>query len=376
MNRVASRADAGTSEFRRLFLNHTPFIDTRAPVEFAKGALPGSTNLPLMSDQERAAVGTCYKHQGQDAAVALGHSLVCGEIKAQRVNAWVEFAQRNPQGYLYCWRGGLRSQICQQWLHQAGCVYPRVAGGYKAMRRFLIQEFERICAQQPMLLLAGRTGCNKTALINALPHAVDLEGLANHLGSSFGRLPSGQPTQLSFENALAVALLKTEQGLTSAREPIILEDESRTIGRCGIPTQLLHTMKASPIVLLEAPLEERIQHTHRNYILRRLTDWQTLAGEAAGFDAFANDLTQSLLRLRNRLGGVRHQQIAKLLAQALEAHRAGDVEPHRAWITSLLVNYYDPMYDYQLAAKTCAMVFRGNRTEVRDYLLSTEKTKD
>ena len=76
-----------TDDYAQIFLNDTPMIDTRAPVEFAKGAFPGSVNLPLMSDQERELVGTCYKRQGQKAAIELGHQLVSGELKQQRVNA-------------------------------------------------------------------------------------------------------------------------------------------------------------------------------------------------------------------------------------------------------------------------------------------------
>ena len=60
-------------DFASLLRDDTPLIDTRAPVEFAKGSLPTAINLPLMTDDEREAVGTCYKEQGQEAAVRLGH---------------------------------------------------------------------------------------------------------------------------------------------------------------------------------------------------------------------------------------------------------------------------------------------------------------
>ncbi|MGJ8686814.1 MAG: tRNA 2-selenouridine(34) synthase MnmH [Spongiibacteraceae bacterium] len=372
------RADAQPSgeDFRRIFLNDIPLIDTRAPIEFAKGAFPSSVSLPLMTNEERAEVGTCYKQQGQQAAIELGHKLVCGEIKARRVESWVDFASRNPQGYLYCWRGGLRSQTCQQWMAGADCDYPRVDGGYKAMRRFLIDEFERICQQQPIQLLGGRTGCNKTALIEELPQAADLEGLANHLGSSFGRRPGGQPTQLSFENALAISLLKVERHAVANGQPILLEDEGRMVGRCAVPPQLLQTMTASPLVVLEVPLQERVEHSHRNYILNKLAEWQRQLGDSDAFDTFAEDLNQSLYRVRKRLGGVRYREIGELLAQALTAHRNGDPEQHRGWIERLLVDYYDPMYDYQLSSRSDSIVFRGDRAAVRDYLGNTTNTNN
>lgn len=368
MNRPDAQPDS--RDFQSIFLNDIPLIDTRAPVEFAKGAFPTSYSLPLMTDEERAQVGICYKQHGQAAAIELGHQLVNGPVKEQRVAAWVDFAQCHPEGYLYCWRGGMRSQICQQWLREAGCDYPRIGGGYKAMRRFLIDEFERICGQQPLLLLGGRTGCNKTALIEQLPHAVDLEALANHLGSSFGRRPGGQPTQLSFENALAVAMLKAEQQLLHTGLPILLEDESRMVGRRALPTALSQAMRRCSVVVLEVPLEERVEHTYRNYILNRLNEWRQQLGEEAGFNAFADDMMQSLYRVRKRLGGLRCDEIAELLDKALATHRRGDSRLHCEWIRQLLVNYYDPMYDYQLGTRSELIVFRGGRAAVRDYLVS------
>jgi tRNA 2-selenouridine synthase SelU len=66
---------------RQILASDTPLIDVRAPVEFRQSAMPAAINLPLMNDDERAAVGTCYKRQGPDAALALGHQLVNGEIR-------------------------------------------------------------------------------------------------------------------------------------------------------------------------------------------------------------------------------------------------------------------------------------------------------
>ncbi|TKV00002.1 tRNA 2-selenouridine(34) synthase MnmH, partial [Citrobacter sp. TBCS-14] len=72
---------------------------------------------------ERAAVGTCYKRQGPEAALALGHQLVCGETRQQRMKAWLNACRQNPAGYLCCARGGQRSHIVQQWLHESGVDY-------------------------------------------------------------------------------------------------------------------------------------------------------------------------------------------------------------------------------------------------------------
>lgn len=355
-----------SADFATIFLSGAPLIDTRAPVEFDQGAFPGAVNLPLMTDEERARVGTRYKQAGQEAAIALGHELVSGEIKAARVRAWREFAEAHPDGYLYCFRGGLRSRIAQQWLAEAGVAYPRVIGGYKAMRRFLLDNLEAQARERRFLVLSGQTGCAKTDLLAEVPGAIDLEGLANHRGSAFGKRVGGQPRQIGFENALSIALLRNRHAHGTA--PVLLEDESRLIGRIAVPEDLRQRTLAAPVVVLEVPLEERVQHTYRNYILRNLQDWQAALGEAQGFDAFAEELRQSLANLSRRLGGLRYAQLSTQMASALVAHRQGHPERHAVWIRELLVDYYDPMYAYQLEQKAARVVFRGDRAAVREYL--------
>ena len=355
-----------TADYRALFLTDTPLLDTRSPVEFLHGSFPGAVNLPLMTDAERAAVGTCYKQSGQQAAIALGHSLVHGETKAARVAAWLEFAQRHPQGYLYCFRGGLRSRISQQWLHEAGCDYPRVLGGYKAMRQFLLQTLEQVTANHPLLVLGGRTGCAKTALLPLLPATIDLEALARHRGSAFGRRVGGQPAQIDFENALAIALLRADA--THAGRALVVEDESKLIGRLLLPLQLQAAMKRSPYVVLEAPFEARVEHSFRHYILGNLQEWQQSVGAEAGFAAFASELRQSLHYIQRRLGGERYPQVQALLEQALQQHADGDSALHREWISVLLRDYYDPMYDYQLRHHSERIIFRGEAAAVYEFI--------
>ena len=149
---MSRRAD--TSDYRQLFLQDAPMMDMRAPAEFHHGAFPSALSLPLMTDEERAQVGICYKQQGQQAAIELGHQLVAGQTREQRMAQWREFAQANPTGYLYCFRGGLRSQTVQQWLHEAGIDYPLVMGGYKAMRRFLMDELAASVARADLVLIS------------------------------------------------------------------------------------------------------------------------------------------------------------------------------------------------------------------------------
>jgi tRNA 2-selenouridine synthase len=369
MSHVSSRPD--TDDFLRLFLTDTPFIDTRAPIEFAKGSFPQAVNLPLMSDAERAEVGTCYKEHGQAEAIKLGHRLVSGDVRQHRIADWVEFAQQNPGGYLYCFRGGLRSQICQQWMCEAGAPYPRISGGYKAMRRFLIDTLAAICESSELLIVAGQTGCGKTEIMRGVPGTVDLEELAHHRGSAFGKRAGSQPSQINFENALAVALLREYH--QRAGYPILLEDESHLIGCCALPSALECAMKAAPMVMVEVDLDARVEHTFTNYILHKLSEWRDAVGQELGFASFADDLRQSLNNIRKRLGNERHGQLVVLLEQALAEHLRGDGSLHRAWIRPLLEEYYDPMYNFQLEKKTDRIIFRGNDVQVRDYLMQQVK---
>ncbi|GGD70537.1 tRNA 2-selenouridine synthase [Lacimicrobium alkaliphilum] len=351
------------TDYRQLFIEDRPLVDLRAPAEFARGSFTQAVSLPLMSDEERAKVGTCYKYYGQQAAINLGHKLVSGQLKADRLAAWAEFARAHPNGALFCWRGGLRSQITQQWLAEAGIDYPRIAGGYKALRRFLIDELERLIADTPLVLLAGRTGCGKTELLVELKGTVDLEGLANHRGSSFGGQIEPQPTQIAFENDLSVNLLKQSQHAPAA---ILLEDESGHIGSLMLPQSLREKMAAAPVVILETPFEQRVENIFDEYIRQRLAESIRYFGEK-GFEHFSLYLRQSLYRIRRRLGMEGYQQLQQMMEQALASHQKGDPDAHREWITTLLRRYYDPMYDYQLGKKARHCLYAGQASEVAAF---------
>ena len=160
-----------TDEFRRIVLEQRPLIDVRAPVEFERGAFDGAINLPLMNDEERHLIGIRYKEQGNASAVALGKKLV-GPVKQERVQAWVDFFHAHPDAYLYCFRGGQRSQISQAWMQEVGVILPRLKGGYKAFRSFLMQESERISEKLDTLILGGRTGSGKTLLIHQIENSI------------------------------------------------------------------------------------------------------------------------------------------------------------------------------------------------------------
>ncbi|MBM7059640.1 tRNA 2-selenouridine(34) synthase MnmH [Pseudomonas sp. UL073] len=356
-----------TADYRAIFLGDLPMMDARAPVEFHKGAFPSASNLPLMNDAERQRVGTCFKNHGQQAAIELGHQLVCGATKAARLDAWAAFATAHPDGYLYCFRGGLRSQIVQQWLRdERGIDYPRVTGGYKAMRGFLLHSTEQAVAQCDFVLLGGLTGTGKTDVLHQLANSLDLEGLANHRGSSFGKRASGQPGQIDFENRLAIDLLKQR---AAGRERFVVEDEGRMIGSCALPLPLFQGMREFPLVWLEDSFDGRVERILRDYVVGLCAEFVAVHGDEPGFALFAERMRQSLANIVKRLGGERYQRLAALLQQALdEQQRSGAIELHRAWIAGLLGEYYDPMYAFQRDAKAERIEFSGTQAEVLAYL--------
>ncbi len=354
------------TDYRELFLNDVPMMDMRAPVEYTKGAFPNTESLPLMTDIERQKVGTCYKQKGQQAAIELGHQLVSGKVKAERVAAWAAFARAHPEGYLYCFRGGLRSQIVQQWLKEAGIDYPRVIGGYKAMRTFLIETLDAAVAECDFVIVGGMTGTGKTEVVAALANSIDLEGHANHRGSSFGKRATGQPSQIDFENRIAVDLLKRR---ARGQQQFVLEDESRMIGACSLPLSLHQGLQRFPLVWLEDSLEGRIERILKDYVTDLVAEFRTVQGEEQGFERFAERLLQSMDNIQKRLGGERYQRLRAVMQEALdEQRRSGAVELHRGWIEGLLREYYDPMYAYQRESKGARIEFAGDAPAILAYL--------
>lgn len=358
------------TDLRRLFLEDTPLLDVRAPVEFNDGAFPTAENHPLIDNLERHEVGLMYAQGGQDQAIRLGERLVSGATKAARIAAWRGYLERNPGAVLYCFRGGMRSEISQRWLFEAtGIRCPRVQGGYKAMRRFLMEALETNTAQCRPVVIGGRTGVGKTRFLAHCAERIDLEALAHHRGSAFGHHPEPQPSQIDFENALSIALLKQ---VAHGNAPFAVEDESRNIGSRHIPPVFFERLQAAPLVLLEATFDERVETTLDEYVHDGLRSFSRSRDEEAAFQAWADYLCGALDRIQRRLGGTRYRQVRQMLDDALDTQRrGGGTDAHRAWIAFLLREYYDGMYEYQIDRKRERVVFRGPRDAVLGYLETT-----
>ena len=292
----------------------TPIIDVRAPVEFAQGAMPAAVNLPLMNDEERAAVGTCYKREGADAALALGHKLVAGDTRQQRIAAWLDACRDAPNGYLCCARGGQRSHITQSWIKEHGIDYPLIVGGYKALRQAAIKATEEL-VRHPIILIGGCTGNGKTPLVRQQPQGIDLEGLAHHRGSSFGRTLNAQFSQATFENHLATALLQGAHEQDRVRW--VLEDEGRMIGANHLPECLRDRMAQSPIAVVEDPFDLRIERLREEYFTRMHHDFFAAYGEELGWQEYSAYLHHGLFAIRRRLGLQRFAELTATLDASL-----------------------------------------------------------
>lgn len=350
-------------------IQQLPLIDVRAPIEFQVGALPGAVNLPILNDKERELIGTTYKQQGSEAAVALGYQLISGDNKNQKLKAWLEFLSQNPGAVLYCFRGGMRSHITQSWLKEAGIEIPLITGGYKAVRQALIRVNESAVLREfPFLVVAGPTGVGKTDFLKSVQRqypTVDLEGIAKHRGSAFGHIEQQiQPSQVDFENLLALRFLSLQSSLASNSVPYLIEDESRLIGTRALPEYLYQAMQAAPLLWVDLPLVDRVENIFKDYILN--TSIGRRRQESA---ALLDRYEKSLAGIQRRLGGLRYQEVLQAMKKARHDFEEHDeLEPQKVWIQLLLEYYYDPMYLGSIDRRGSKVLFKGNHDQCREFL--------
>lgn len=230
-------------------------LDVRTPAEFAKGHIPGAMNLPLFTDEERVVVGTTYKQRSPEEALLEGLDFV-GPKMSDFIRKAQELAP-NKIVTVHCWRGGKRSFSMAWLLGIAGFEVQTLEGGYKAYRNKILNGFEQI--KHKVMVLGGRTGCGKTAILNELAQlneqVIDLEKMANHKGSAFGWIgEEEQPTVEQFENKLYELWRNFDP-----TKRLWIENESRSIGSVYLPQPFWDQMKAAPLINIELPHEERIE---------------------------------------------------------------------------------------------------------------------
>ena len=291
-------------------------IDVRTPLEFEEDHIPGACNVPLLSNEERAEVGTIYKQVGPIEARRRGLELTCSRFYGM-VDRIISLACDRPI-VVYCWRGGLRSHSVAMLVETCGTPARQLAGGYKAFRSHVIASFDRCEFPSPLIVMHGMTGTGKTTFINGLDPmkwaTIDLEGLACHRGSAFGALGLEQNfTQKRFETILWNAFR-----LLPADRPIILEGESQRIGKYSLPGCLYQKMAESCKVWCHASIETRIKRLTIEYARPE----------------FQGEILAALERIRKKLGGTRYAELKNMI-------EAWDV---MGIARALIEGYYDRMY--------------------------------
>lgn len=233
-------------------------LDARSPAEFAEDHIPGAVSCPVLDDAERAHVGTLYKQVSGFEAKRIGAALVSRNI-ARHLETTLADKPRAWRPLVYCWRGGKRSGALAHVLREVGWDAHTLEGGYKAYRRFVVEQLAKAPAKFGFKVVHGVTGSGKSRLLAALAHAgeqvLDLEGLAAHRGSVLGGLPDApQPSQKMFDSCLLAAL-----GKLDAARTVYVEGESRKIGQLQVPEALIERMRASECLLLETPPAARVE---------------------------------------------------------------------------------------------------------------------
>ncbi len=295
-----------------------PMVDVRTPAEFEHGHIPGAYNIPLFSNEERAVVGTLYKHEGKEVAFMKGLDFV-----GPRMRSFIKEARRiapSRELAVHCWRGGMRSGSMAWLFSAAGFRTHTLEGGYKAYRHFIRRSFDKPAKR---IILGGYTGSGKTEILKevaALGHQIiDLEGLANHKGSAFGHIgQEPQPTTEQFENDLGFYWNELDFG-----KPVWMEDESRAIGHVFQPENFYNKLRESLLVFVDIPKELRIQRLVKEY---------------AGIDQQA--LEEALSKITRRLGGQNYKKAKK----ALDGNDF-------ATVADITLTYYDKAYAYGVSQR-------------------------
>lgn len=305
-----------TIHFHESLLDTHLTVDVRTPLEYEEDHIPGAINVPLLTNEERVEVGTIYKQVGAQPARVRALELTAGRFPAI-VGEIAEAAAGRPI-LVCCWRGGLRSKTVVSILELTGYRAVQLEGGYKAFRGRVVSFFEAFRPPGPLVVLHGMTGIGKTTFLLGLPidnfSVIDLEGLASHRGSAFGELGLSQTlSQKRFETLLWDAFRKLPPG-----KPVIVEGESKRIGKVSLPGDMYEVMGESVKVWCEASLATRVRRLIAEY----------------GIPEYRTGMETALSRIKKRLGGEKYEEIAGYLDR-------WEMEPFMA---ELIRQYYDKVY--------------------------------
>lgn len=298
------------------------FIDVRTPAEFSYEHLPNAVNVPIFSNEERAVVGKLYKQVSVDAAKQQGLEYVSPKLP-HIIQSITNYAIQGYEIIVYCWRGGMRSRSVVSLLHSMGIPAAQLAGGYKAYRCYVLSRLQALTIKPQAIVLYGPTGVGKTEILCLLEAkgvpVVNLEKLANHRGSAFGKIGLGMPTTAPLFDAAILERLEDIQ----PQAFFITECESRRIGDIFIPDVLFRHMGAGKRILLQADLTTRVER---------------LLAEYGGSQLDVALVKQSIAAISHKLG----KKKINILYEFLAKNQLEQV------VTLLLTDYYDRLYGFDL----------------------------
>ncbi|MDR0267491.1 tRNA 2-selenouridine(34) synthase MnmH [Paenibacillus sp.] len=293
--------------------NDVTVIDVRSPSEYRDSTIPGSINIPFFTDEERAEIGTLYKQVNMQTAKERGL-----EIMSAKLPAFVKrFAEIPGNKVVFCWRGGMRSRTTATVLSLMGIHVYRLDGGYRAFRKWTVETLENMEFTPQVYVLHGNTGTGKTEILKRLKEkgypVIDLEGLAGHRGSIFGEIGLKSNNQKTFDSLLLEEILRYRE------EPyILIEAESKRIGKVILPEFLIRKKEQGSHIMLEAPKALRVTNI--------LKDYQP--------EEHAEQSLHAFHQIKSRI----HTPVAQEIEESLQTQQFG-----RA-VELLLVYYYDPRY--------------------------------
>ncbi|CAG9614513.1 tRNA 2-selenouridine synthase [Bacillus rhizoplanae] len=290
-------------------------VDVRSPSEYKDATIPGSLNIPLFNDEERAEIGTIYKQVSFQAAKERGL-----EIVSAKLPAFVkEFGQIDGQKAVFCWRGGMRSRTTATVLDLMGIQVYRLQGGLRAYRKWVVETLDHLELKQETYVLNGYTGSGKTTILRRLRKEgypiLDLEGMANHRGSIFGQVGLEPHNQKTFESLLVQEALHLQQS-----PYMLVEAESKRIGKVMIPDCIFERKEQGIQLFIDMPVEERVQH-----ILEDYCPWE-----------HQEECIEAFQKIKRRI----HTPVATKINNDLQSGNFDSA------VQLLLEHYYDPLYEH------------------------------